>query len=63
MIIRILAYACDDCRIEVAFPKQGSVLNLPEGWVSEKSLYGSFPPERHICNSCVEKKEIRETFK
>ena len=64
MIIRTLAYVCDMCKTEVALSKV-NILNLPDGWIAEQKLYSYYSPdkEKHICPLCIEKREIRETFK
>lgn len=64
MIIRTLAYLCDKCKKVVATVKAHDILNVPEGWVLEPPTFGYDKEfEKHICPRCVEKKEIKETFK
>lgn len=64
MIIRTLAYLCDKCKKGVAMVKPQEILNLPEGWQFEAPTYGYDKEfEKHVCPRCIEKKEIKETFK
>ena len=64
MIIRTLAYICDKCKKGIAMIKTQDLLNLPDGWGVEYSAYGFDKDyERHVCPTCIEKKEIKETFK
>lgn len=64
MIIRTLAYVCDKCSKGIAMIKPEDSLNLPPGWTYEKPTYGyGANQEKHTCERCIEKKEIKEVFK
>jgi hypothetical protein len=64
MIIRTLAYVCDKCKTGIAMVKAQELLNLPAGWAFEAPTYSyGSEQEKHICNRCIEKKEIKEVFK
>lgn len=62
MLIRTIAFVCDKClSTTVAVNKTSEALDLPPNWKAEYSFYSS--KEIHICDKCIEKKEIQETFK
>jgi len=64
MIIRTLAYVCDKCNKNVTVLRPEFVADLPPGWQCEKPNYSyGNNVEKHICERCIEKKEIKETFK
>lgn len=64
MIIRTLAYVCDKCKKGVSMIRPQDILNLPPGWVHEVPSFGyNNDYEKHTCDECIEKKEIKETFK
>ncbi len=64
MIIRTLAYLCDKCNKGVAMIRPEQITDLPPGWSVEKPTYGyGNAQEKHTCEICIEKKEIKEVFK
>ncbi len=64
MIIRTLAYVCDKCSKGVAMIRPDLIADLPSGWTVEKPTYGyGNTQEKHTCERCIEKKEIKEVFK
>lgn len=64
MIIRTLAYVCDKCNKSVTMLRADQIADLPLNWQVEKPSYSyGNNVEKHICDKCIEKKEIKETFK
>lgn len=61
MIIRTLAFVCDNCKVSIV-PIKDSI-DMPDGWIFEKQNYPFSGYEKHICEKCVEKREILEIMK